>query len=213
MSSVLPSQLQLIEKLRVVPVVVLEDDSHAASLAQAMMAGGLGIAEVTFRTAGAAKALAAMAQESDMLVGAGTVVTPEQVKQAKRAGATFIVSPGLREDVVKTCQDEQLPVLPGVANASDIMNAIALGLDVVKFFPAGVNGGAKAIKALAAPFPNIHFMPTGGVSESNLADYLSIPAVCAVGGSWMVPNSAVDAGDFAAITELCRGAVAAAAAC
>ena len=151
-----------------------------------------------------------MSKQADLLVGAGTVLTPEQVDVAVDAGARFIVSPGLRADVVERAQQRAVPVIPGAVTPSEVMAAQALGLTTVKFFPASTYGGASAIKALHAPFRDVQFIPTGGVSLANLADYLSLPYVPAVGGSWMVPADAVDAGDFELVARLSAEAVAAA---
>ena len=197
---------------RIVPVVVLHDAKDAEPLGRALMAGGLPVAEVTFRTAAAADSIRAMSAVDGLIVGAGTVLNPAQVEQALAAGATFIVSPGLRRDVVFAAQAAGIPVLPGAVTPSEIMAAQELGLDTVKFFPANVYGGAAAIKALSAPFGSMRFVPTGGVSVSNLSDYLSLGCVPAVGGSWMVPVDAIREGAFAHVSELCVAAVAAAAA-
>ena len=197
---------------RIVPVVVLHDAKDAEPLGRALIAGGLPVAEVTFRTAAAVESIRAMSAIEGLIVGAGTVLTPAQVEQAVDAGASFIVSPGLRRDVVFAAQTAGIPVLPGAVTPSEIMAAQELGLDTVKFFPANVYGGAAAIKALSAPFGNMRFVPTGGVSVSNLSDYLSLGCVPAVGGSWMVPVDAIREGAFAHVSELCAGAVAAAAA-
>jgi len=197
---------------RIVPVVVLHDAKDAEPLGRALIAGGLPVAEVTFRTAAAVESIRAMSAIEGLIVGAGTVLTPAQVEQAVEAGASFIVSPGLRRDVVFAAQTAGIPVLPGAVTPSEIMAAQELGLDTVKFFPANVYGGAAAIKALSAPFGSMRFVPTGGVSVSNLFDYLSLGCVPAVGGSWMVPVDAIREGAFAHVSELCAGAVAAAAA-
>jgi len=197
---------------RIVPVVVLHDAKDAEPLGRALMAGGLPVAEVTFRTAAAVDSIRAMSAIEGLIVGAGTVLNPAQVEQAVEAGAAFIVSPGLRRDVVFAAQAAGIPVLPGAVTPSEIMAAQELGLDTVKFFPANVYGGAAAIKALSAPFGSMRFVPTGGVSVSNLSDYLSLGCVPAVGGSWMVPVDAIREGAFAQVSELCAGAVAAAAA-
>jgi len=197
---------------RIVPVVVLHDAKDAEPLGRALIAGGLPVAEVTFRTAAAVESIRAMSAIEGLIVGAGTVLTPAQVEQAVEAGASFIVSPGLRRDVVFAAQAAGIPVLPGAVTPSEIMAAQELGLDTVKFFPANVYGGAAAIKALSAPFGSMRFVPTGGVSVSNLFDYLSLGCVPAVGGSWMVPVDAIREGAFAHVSELCAGAVAAAAA-
>lgn len=196
----------------IVPVVVLQDALDAEPLGRALMAGGLPVAEVTFRTSAAAESIRAMSAIEGLIVGAGTVLTPAQVEQAVEAGASFIVSPGLRRDVVLAAQAAGLPVLPGAVTPSEIMAAQELGLDTVKFFPANVYGGAAAIKALSAPFGGMRFVPTGGVSASNISDYLSLGCVPAVGGSWMVPVDAIRERAFAHVSELCRDAVAAAAA-
>ncbi|OYN86520.1 bifunctional 4-hydroxy-2-oxoglutarate aldolase/2-dehydro-3-deoxy-phosphogluconate aldolase [Parenemella sanctibonifatiensis] len=193
----------------VIPVVVLKDAAHAQPLAEALLAGGITTAEVTFRTDAAVESIRAMSSVEGMLVGAGTVISAEQVDQAAEAGARYIVSPGLSAAVVRRSVEGELLALPGVANASNIMEALELGLSAVKFFPAEVNGGAKAIKALAAPFPGLEFVPTGGVGLNNLADYLALPQVPAVGGSWMVPGDLVAAGAWEQITALASDAVAA----
>ena len=195
---------------RLVPVVVLDDAADADGLAAALVAGGLPVAEVTFRTAAARDAIAAMAARGDILVGAGTVLTAEQVNQAVAAGARFVVSPGLSRAVVERCAELGVLALPGAVTATEVQAALELGLSTVKFFPAGTSGGPAAIKALAAPFSDVQFVPTGGVGPANLADYLAIPAVAAVGGSWMVPRERVKAGDFAGIQQLTADAVAAA---
>ena len=197
---------------RIVPVVVLHDAKDAEPLGRALIAGGLPVAEVTFRTAAAVESIRAMSAIEGLIVGAGTVLTPAQVEQAVEAGASFVVSPGLRRDVVLAAQAAGIPVLPGAVTPSEIMAAQELGLDTVKFFPANVYGGAAAIKALSAPFGSMRFVPTGGVSVSNLFDYLSLGCVPAVGGSWMVPVDAIREGAFAHVSELCVAAVAAAAA-
>jgi 2-dehydro-3-deoxyphosphogluconate aldolase/(4S)-4-hydroxy-2-oxoglutarate aldolase len=198
--------------VRIVPVVVLNDAKDAEPLGRALMAGGLPVAEVTFRTAAAADSIRAMSAVDGLIVGAGTVLNPGQVAQAVDAGAQFIVSPGLRRDVVLAAQAAGIPVLPGAVTPSEIMAAQELGLDTVKFFPANVYGGAAAIKALSAPFGDMRFVPTGGVSVGNLSDYLSLRCVPAVGGSWMVPVDLISEGAFDRVSELCRDAVAAAAA-
>lgn len=203
---------EVIDRIRVVPVVVLDDAADAAPLAAAMVAGGLPIAEVTFRTAAAADAIREMSANPEILVGAGTVVTAEQVDQAVAAGARFIVSPGTSIAVIERARELGVPALPGAVTATEVMALQALGLTTVKFFPAGTSGGAKAIAAFGSPFGGISFIPTGGVSADNAADYLCLPNVRAVGGSWMVPTKLVKAGDFDHIEELCRAAVAAAAA-
>lgn len=193
---------------RLVPVVVLDDAADADPLAAALVAGGLPVAEVTFRTAAAPDAIRAMADRGDMLVGAGTVLTPAQVDQAVAAGASYVVSPGLSRAVVERCQEHGVLALPGAVSATEIQAALELGLNTVKFFPAGTSGGPKAIAALAAPFGGVRFVPTGGVSAANLHEYLAVPSVVAVGGSWMVAKDLVRSGDFAAVTRLTADAVA-----
>ncbi|GAB3705467.1 2-dehydro-3-deoxy-phosphogluconate aldolase [Mariniluteicoccus flavus] len=196
---------------RVVPVVVCGDVARADGLARALVDGGLPVAEVTFRTAGAEKVIEAMARHDDLLVGAGTVVTPDQVDLAVAAGARFLVSPGLNPEVVHAARAANLPIFPGVVTPSEIMAALALGLTELKFFPAGNYGGAATLKSFASPFGQVSFIPTGGVTTENLGDYLSLPNVRAVGGSWMVAPKLIAAGDFAAVQRLAAEAVAAAA--
>jgi 2-dehydro-3-deoxyphosphogluconate aldolase/(4S)-4-hydroxy-2-oxoglutarate aldolase len=195
---------------RLVPVVVLDDAARAGALADALVAGGLPVAEVTFRTSAAPAAIGAIAERGDVIVGAGTVLNADQVDRAVAAGARFIVSPGYSPAVVERSLEHGVPVLPGATTATEVMMALHDGLDAVKFFPAGTSGGPKAIAALAAPFGDVAFVPTGGVGTANLADYLSLPCVTAVGGSWMVPRNLVNAGDRAEITRLVAAAVAAA---
>lgn len=194
---------------RIIPVVVINRADHAVALGEALVTGGIPIAEVTFRTDAAPEAIRRMSANPDLLVGAGTVLTPAQVDQAVDAGARFIVSPGFSAAVVKRAQQHGLPVFPGAVTPSEIMAALDLGLTTIKFFPANVYGGPAALKALGAPFPQVRFIPTGGVSAENLAAYLSLPNVAAVGGSWMVPAGAVDAGDMDTIRALCAEASAA----
>jgi 2-dehydro-3-deoxyphosphogluconate aldolase/(4S)-4-hydroxy-2-oxoglutarate aldolase len=200
--------LSALRSARLVPVVVLDDAADADALAGALVAGGLPIAEVTFRTAAAPDSIRAMAARGDILVGAGTVLTPAQVDQAVAAGASYVVSPGLSRAVVERCQELGVLALPGAVTATEIQAALELGLTTVKFFPAGTSGGPSAIAALTAPFGGVRFVPTGGVGHKNLKEYLSIPAVIAVGGSWMVPRDRVRAGDFAGIAQLSADAVA-----
>jgi 2-dehydro-3-deoxyphosphogluconate aldolase / (4S)-4-hydroxy-2-oxoglutarate aldolase len=200
--------LQALSAARIVPVVVLDDAGDADALAGALVAGGLPVAEVTFRTSAAADSIRAMAARGDILVGAGTVLTVAQVDQAVAARASFVVSPGLSRAVVERCAELGVLALPGAVTATEVQAALELGLSTVKFFPAGVCGGPAAIKALAAPFGGVQFVPTGGVGPGNLAAYLAIPAVVAVGGSWMVPRDLVKAGDFLGIQQLTTDAVA-----
>ncbi len=192
---------------RLVPVVVLDDAADADPLAGALVAGGLPVAEVTFRTSAAADSIRAMADRGDVLVGAGTVLTPAQVDEAVAAGARYIVSPGTSRAVVERAQEHGVPVLPGAITATEVQAALELGLTTVKFFPAGTSGGAPAIAALAAPFGAVRFVPTGGVGAKNLGEYLALPSVAAVGGSWMVPRDRVRAGDFDSVRALVADAV------
>lgn len=192
---------------RLVPVIVVEDPQAARPLGEALVAGGLRCAEVTFRTPAAEAALAALAQDPRLLVGAGTVVRPEQVDRALAAGARFIVSPGVSPTVVRHCQRAGVPVVPGVATATEIQAAGAEGLDVLKFFPAEPLGGLAMLKALAAPFPGVRFVPTGGIGAGQLGGYLAHPSVLAVGGSWMVAPTLIAAGAWEEITKLTAEAV------
>ncbi|MFI7426596.1 bifunctional 4-hydroxy-2-oxoglutarate aldolase/2-dehydro-3-deoxy-phosphogluconate aldolase [Micromonospora sp. NPDC049836] len=193
---------------RILPVVVLHQARDAAPLAAALVAGGLRAVEVTFRTAAAAAAIRVLAQRPDLLVGAGTVLTPAQVDEAVEAGARFVVSPGFGPAVVRHCQRLGVPVFPGVTSPTEIMMALDAGLDTVKFFPAEQLGGLGMIKALAAPFGAVRFIPTGGVNTDNLAAYLAHPAVLAVGGTWMVAPDLIAAGRWDEVTRRTSAAVA-----
>lgn len=199
--------LEQIEKIGIVPVVVLDDVKDAEPLAKALCEGGLPCAEVTFRTDAAEESIRIMTEKyPEMLVGAGTVLTPEQVNRAVDAGAKFIVSPGLNPTVVEYCIQRGIPVTPGTANPSNIETALGFGLDVVKFFPAEPLGGLKMIKAMAAPYVGVKFMPTGGINATNVREYLAYDRILACGGSWMVKGNLIKAGDFKKITELTREA-------
>lgn len=204
--------IELLGGHRVIPVIVLDDVADAAPLGDALVAGGLPVAEVTFRTDAALGALREFAARGDVVVGAGSVRTADQVDAAVAAGARFVVSPGLSESVVRRCVELGVPALPGVATPSEIMRALDLGVTTVKLFPAGTVGGPPAVRDLAAPFPTVRFVPTGGVGPANLDDYLSVPSVVAVGGSWMVARDLVAAGRFDEIARRCADSVAAAAA-
>ena len=191
----------------VVPVVVLEDAKDAVPTAKAMLAGGIDVMEITFRTAAAADSIKAVAQECpDMVVGAGTVINLEQCKLAVECGANFIVSPGYDEETVAWCCDNGIPVTPGCVTPTEIMMALKHGLKVLKFFPANVYGGLSAIKSLAGPFGGVKFIPTGGVNAQNLAEFISSPYIHAVGGSWICPKADIAAGNFDKITALCKEA-------
>lgn len=202
------SVIEEISKIGIVPVIALDDAKDAEPLAKALCEGGLPCAEVTFRTAAAEESIRIMSEKfPEMLVGAGTVLTTEQADRAVAAGAKFIVSPGLNPKVVAHCTSKNIPVVPGCANPSDIEQAIELGLDVVKFFPAEAAGGLKMIKAMSAPYTAVRFMPTGGINADNLIEYLNFGKIIACGGSWMVSKDMVAAGDFDKITRLTREAV------
>jgi len=199
---------QQLYELGLIPVIKITDPAKAVPLARALCNGGLPAAEITFRTACAAEAISAITKEfPDMLVGAGTVLNAEQADRAAAAGAKFIVSPGLNPNTVRHCQKIGVPIIPGCANPSDIEAAIELGLDTVKFFPAEAAGGIEMIKAMSAPYGNIKFMPTGGINANNLMDYLSFDKILACGGSFMVKEDLIEAGDFDAIEKLTRQAV------
>lgn len=200
--------LKQLSLIGIVPVIAIDDAADAVPLAQALCEGGLPCAEVTFRTAAAAEAIANMTKAfPDMLVGAGTVLTNEQVDRAVAAGAKFIVSPGLNPETVRHCQEIGIPVCPGTSNPSDIEVALSLGLKTVKFFPAEAAGGLKYIKSIAAPYVDVTFMPTGGISEKNLLEYLSFKKIICCGGSWMVPKDAIAAKDWDRIRSLVSSAV------
>lgn len=197
-----------IEKMGIVPVIKLEDAKAAIPLAKALCDGGLPCAEITFRTSAAEESIRLMRSAyPDMLIGAGTVLTTEQVELAIAAGATFIVSPGFNPKIVRYCVERNIPIIPGCTNPSDIEAAIELGLNVVKFFPAEASGGLAMIKAIAAPYGNIKFMPTGGISAKNLNSYLDFPRIIACGGSWMVSEELMKAGEFDKITVLTKEAI------
>ena len=200
--------LEEISKIGIVPVIALDDAKDAEPLAKALVEGGIPCAEVTFRTACAADVIKIMTTKyPELLVGAGTVLTTEQVDRAVEAGAKFIVSPGLNPKVVKYCVDKGITVTPGTSNPSDVEQAIELGLEVVKFFPAEQAGGLAMIKAMSAPYVNMKFMPTGGINADNLTSYLDFKKIIACGGSWMVKKDLVAAGKFDEITKLTRQAV------
>ena len=197
-----------LSKIGIVPVIKIDKAEDAKPLAKALIDGGLPCAEVTFRTACAKEAIAIIAKEyPDMIVGAGTVLTKNQVDDAIEAGAKFIVSPGLNPDIVRYCQEKGCPVVPGINNPTGIEQALLLGLNTVKFFPAEQSGGLNMIKAMSAPYGAVKFMPTGGVSPQNVNDYLAFPMIFCCGGSWMVKPDMIAKGDFEGITKLVRQAV------
>jgi 2-dehydro-3-deoxyphosphogluconate aldolase/(4S)-4-hydroxy-2-oxoglutarate aldolase len=198
-----------LRQLGIIPVVSFERVEAAIPLAEALLAGGLPCAEITFRTAAAEQAIRAMSQAfPEILVGAGTVLNEDQIERAVAAGAKFIVSPGFSPVIVNYCQERNIPVFPGVCTPSDIQIALETGLTMLKFFPADAFGGLKTLKALSAPFPNVEFIPTGGISAANLAEYLNFPKVLACGGSWMVKSELINEGKFAEIKRLTTEAMA-----
>lgn len=201
------NELLRLKSAGVVPVVVLDRAEDAVPTARALLAGGVDVMEITFRTEAAAASIRAVAEACpEMLVGAGTVITLEQCRQAVACGARFIVAPGFDAEVVRWCVEQDVAVTPGCVTPTEIMAAMKLGLRVVKFFPAGIYGGLKAMKALSAPFGGVRFIPTGGVDAHNLGEYLSAPFVHAVGGSWLCPKAEIAAGHFEQITARCREA-------
>ena len=194
---------EMFQKLGVVPVVVLEDTKDAVPLAKALVEGGLSCAEVTFRTEAAEESIRLMTEQfPEMLVGAGTVLTREQVDTAVAAGAKFIVSPGFDPEIVDYCLEKKIPVLPGCISPSEVAQAVKRGLTIVKFFPAEQAGGIAMIKAMAAPYVGLKFMPTGGINAENLTEYLSCDKILCCGGSWMVKGDLVKAGNFGKIRGL-----------
>ena len=211
------SEAMVYEKLGetgLIPVVVIDDAKDAVPAAEAIYAGGISVVEITFRTSAAAEAIANISRDCpQMTVGAGTVLTLEQCKAAVDAGAQFIVSPGFDPEVAGWCAEHHIAITPGAVTSTEIIAATKLGFKIIKFFPAGIMGGVAAMKALTGPFTDIKFVPTGGVSKSNLSEYISAPFVWAVGGSWLCTKADIAAGNFAQITANCRDAVEIAGAC
>jgi 2-dehydro-3-deoxyphosphogluconate aldolase/(4S)-4-hydroxy-2-oxoglutarate aldolase len=202
--------LSRLETLRLLPVIVIDDPEHAAPLGAALAAGGLPCAEVTLRTRSALEALRRLTGEHpSLLTGAGTVLTPSQAAEAREAGAQFIVAPGFSPAVVDYCLDHDLPVFPGVCTPTEIEAALARGLTTLKFFPAEPMGGVSFLKAIAAPYGDVRFMPTGGITAVNLAPYLRFDRVVACGGSWMAPRDWIAAGDFGRVQAATTEAMAA----
>ncbi len=200
--------LQKIHDIGVVPVIAIDDASKAVPLAKALVAGGLPVAEVTFRTEAAEEAIRAIVKEvPEMIVGAGTVLTKEQADRAILAGVSFVVSPGFNPEITKYVLSRGVCMLPGTATAGEMEQAMALGLTAVKFFPAEQNGGVEKLKALAGPYKNLRWMPTGGVSTANLANYLSFHQVLACGGTWMVKKELIEKECWSEITDICKAAV------
>lgn len=190
----------------VVPVLVIDDLAHAAPLARALVAGGLPALEVTLRTACALDAIRAMSEIEGGVVGAGTLLTPQDVKAAKAAGAKFGVSPGATQALIDACAEAELPLLPGAATATEIMRLLELGFTVQKFFPAEQAGGAAYLKSIGSPLPQVSFCPTGGISLKIAPDYLALKNILCVGGSWVAPKDAMARGDWAQVTTLAREA-------
>ena len=202
--------IETLRKIRVVPVVKIEDAKNAVALGKALMDGGLPCAEITFRTSAAEESIRLLSKEvPELLIGAGTVLTPEQANAAKKAGASFMVSPGFNPRVVDHCLGMNMPIFAGINNPTGIEMALERGIPAVKFFPAEPSGGLAMLKAMAAPYGDILFMPTGGVNAKNIGTYLGFSRVLACGGSWMVPSDLIDSGNFAEITRLTKEAVAA----
>jgi len=201
--------LETLEKTPVVPLVQANDAATAVHISRALAKGGLTVAEVVFRTDAALECLAAVAAEvPEMVAGAGTVLNAKQAAQAIEAGAKFVVAPGLDEETVRYCQSKSIPVYPGTMTPTEVTRAYNMGLRAVKFFPGSLAGGIPMLKALGSVFREVRFMPTGGVSVSNLADFLAVPSVLACGGSWLTPADAIAAGNYEEITRLAAEAVA-----
>ena len=199
--------LATLSRIGLVPVITIDSPRDAVPLAEALLDGGIGCAEVTFRTPSAGEAIHGISSTcGELLVGAGTVLTVEQAEQATQAGARYVVAPGFDPAVVDWCQAHNVPVIPGVATPTEISMALARGLDLLKFFPAEAMGGVQMLRALSAPFASVRFVPTGGITAANLPQYLALPNVAACGGSWMVKESMISAGKFTEIARLSRQA-------
>lgn len=199
---------KIIEEIGIIPVIKLKNTEDAEPLGRALVRGGIPVAEVTFRAEGAAKVIKTMSEQvPELIVGAGTVLTKAQADEAIAAGAKFIVAPGFNRNVVTHVLDRGIPMIPGCMTPSEIEQALELGLDKLKFFPAEASGGMKMIKAMSGPYGGVRFIPTGGIGPSNLESYLSSDKILAVGGSWMVKESLLESGDFDEITRLCSEAV------
>jgi 2-dehydro-3-deoxyphosphogluconate aldolase/(4S)-4-hydroxy-2-oxoglutarate aldolase len=193
--------LEQIGRLRLVPMVVMDSAAHADGFGDALVAGGLPVAEVTFRTDAAEESIRTLAKRGDLLVGAGTVLSREQADRAIDAGAAFLVAPGTNPEVIDHCLLRSVPIVPGVATPSEIEEAMSFGLTALKFFPAENLGGVAMLTALAGPYANVQFLPTGGITPEKLPDYLKLPYVLACGGSWLAPREALAKGDFATIRK------------
>ena len=192
----------------VVPVIVVNKLEHAVPMAKALVAGGVRVLEVTLRTPVAMEALRLMIKEvPDAIVGAGTVINTQQLQEVTEAGAQFVISPGITEPLLKAAVEGPVPLIPGISTVSELMTGMDYGLRECKFFPAEANGGVKALQAIGGPFPQVRFCPTGGISPANYRDYLALKSVLCIGGSWLVPNDALESGDWDRITRLAREAV------
>jgi 2-dehydro-3-deoxyphosphogluconate aldolase / (4S)-4-hydroxy-2-oxoglutarate aldolase len=202
-----PGVIGLLAAARLIPVITLHDASEAEPLGEALKAGGLPCAEITLRTDAAEEAIRILSQDPDMLVGAGTALSPEQARRAIAAGARFVVTPGFSNSVVRACQEQSVPVIPGTVTATEITVALEAEISVVKFFPAGTAGGPAALRALAGPFPMVRFIPTGGVTAGNMADYLGLSCVMAVGGSWIVAADLLASRNYTEVTRRTKEAV------
>ncbi|WP_047683939.1 MULTISPECIES: bifunctional 4-hydroxy-2-oxoglutarate aldolase/2-dehydro-3-deoxy-phosphogluconate aldolase [Xenorhabdus] len=193
----------------VVPVIVINEIEHAVPLAKALVAGGIRVLEVTLRTECALAAIPLIAREvPEAIIGAGTVINPKQLAAVTEAGAQFAISPGLTDELLKAASTGSIPLIPGISTVSELMLGMSYGLNCFKFFPAEANGGVKALKAIADPFPQVRFCPTGGISPENYRDYLALGSVLCIGGSWLVPGDVLEKEDYAQITELARTAIA-----
>lgn len=201
------SPLDHITDHRIIPVVVIDDAATAATLGDALVDGGLPLAEITFRTSAAPDTISTLADRGDLIVGAGTITSVSDVDAAVQAGASFLVSPGLSQAVVERAAEHNILIIPGAVTATEVQRAVEWGVRTIKFFPAETSGGIAAIRALSAPFPAVSFIPTGGVTAMNLADYLALPSVVAVGGSWMVERSLIAARNVNAMTQRTTDAV------
>ncbi|MEA1065258.1 bifunctional 4-hydroxy-2-oxoglutarate aldolase/2-dehydro-3-deoxy-phosphogluconate aldolase [Erwinia sp. HR93] len=199
---------QILKSGPVVPVIVVKKLEHAVPMAKALIAGGVRVLEVTLRTDCALEAIRLIAKEvPEAIVGAGTVINPQQLAQVAEAGAQFAISPGLTEPLLKAAVEGSIPLIPGISTVSELMTGMDYGLREFKFFPAEANGGVKALQAIAGPFPQVRFCPTGGISPANYRDYLALSSVLCIGGSWLVPVDALESGDYSRITQLAKEAV------
>ncbi|CBJ83123.1 multifunctional: 2-keto-3-deoxygluconate 6-phosphate aldolase; 2-keto-4-hydroxyglutarate aldolase; oxaloacetate decarboxylase [Xenorhabdus bovienii str. Jollieti] len=192
-----------------VPIIVINEIEHAVPLAKALIAGGIRVLEVTLRTECALEAIRLIAKEvPEAIIGAGTVINPEQLATVTEAGAQFAISPGLTDPLLKAATTGSIPLIPGISTVSELMLGMSYGINCFKFFPAEANGGVKALKAIAGPFPQVRFYPSGGISSDNYRDYLALNSVLSIGGSWLVPSNALKKGDYAQITELAHAVIA-----